>query len=106
MSEETGAPGPPAQLLYRDLARYYDLIYSFKDYAGEAARLRQLIARYKRSAGDELLEVACGSGKQLEQFARDFACTGVDRNEGLLAIGRQRRPGGAFHHAELATMDP
>jgi ubiquinone/menaquinone biosynthesis C-methylase UbiE len=105
MDEETGAPGPPAQLLYRDLARYYDLIYSSKDYAGEAVRLRQLIARHKRSAGDELLEVACGSGKHLEQLARDYTCTGVDLNEGMLAIARERLPGVRFHRADMATMD-
>jgi hypothetical protein len=39
------------QLLYRELARYYDLIYSFKDYKKEAVRIKALISNYKESEG-------------------------------------------------------
>ncbi len=48
----------PKQILYTDLARYYDLIYSWKDYQKEAATIRRLIAKHKRSKGNDLLEVA------------------------------------------------
>ena len=44
--------------IYGDLARYYDTIYSWKDYDGEAARLAALIRRFKRSPGRRLLEIA------------------------------------------------
>lgn len=49
------------QTPYTDLARYYDLIYSWKDYQKEAATIQRLIVKYKRSKGNDLLEVACGT---------------------------------------------
>ena len=49
------------QLLYKDLAGYYDLIYSKKNYRGASNKLIELIRKYKRSEGDELLEFACGT---------------------------------------------
>lgn len=53
--------------MYRREARLYDLEYAEKDYAGEAARLHELIqARSPR--GRTLLDVACGTGKHLEHL--------------------------------------
>jgi hypothetical protein len=43
------------QLLYKDLARYYDLIYSYKDYQKESEEIIRLIKQYKTSPGDNLL---------------------------------------------------
>ncbi|MBV8201518.1 MAG: class I SAM-dependent methyltransferase [Acidobacteria bacterium] len=76
--------------LYGSLAPYYDLIYAGKDYKSEAAHQVGLIERYKRSAGRDLLEVACGTGRYLEHFEETFACTGLDLNPAMLRIARER----------------
>ena len=34
------------QLLHNKLAKYYDRVYSFKDYLDEAVRLQNLIIKY------------------------------------------------------------
>lgn len=78
------------QVLYRDLAKYYDLIYAQKDYQKEGALLTKLIAKYKRSKGKELLEVACGTGKHLTYLQEKFSCTGLDINPGMLDIARKK----------------
>ena len=62
------------QAIYRDLARYYD-------YKNEANTIKLLIATYKKTDGNNLLEVACGTGHHLEYFQKDFVCTGVDINQ-------------------------
>ena len=34
-------------MMYKELAKYYDLIYSWKDYKGETKRIKKLIKDYK-----------------------------------------------------------
>lgn len=77
-------------LLYSSLARYYDLIYSRKDYKKESALLRKLIRENKQSPGKDLLEVACGTGLYLAQFEKDFSCVGIDLNSEMLQIAKKR----------------
>ncbi|MHB1908866.1 MAG: hypothetical protein ACYCQJ_08335 [Nitrososphaerales archaeon] len=46
---------PAKNLQYTTLARYYDLVYSWKDYAREARQLRKVISKFKESPGRGLL---------------------------------------------------
>ena len=57
--------------MYRESARYYDAIYSFKDYAVEADAVSSRIRALKPDAAT-LLDVACGTGAHLVPFARKF----------------------------------
>ena len=82
-----------SQVLYKELAEYYDLIYSRKKYRKEADKLFKLISRYKKSHGKDLLEIACGTGHHLKCFKSKFNCTGLDINENMLKIARRRVPG-------------
>ena len=38
--------------MYKDLAKYYDKIYYWKDYEDESVKIHGLIKKYKRSAGN------------------------------------------------------
>jgi len=78
--------------MYGEQARIYDLIYSFKDYKKEAKEIKALIKRNKKSKGKELLEVACGTGNHLQYLEKDFNCTGLDLNEGILKVARKKLP--------------
>ncbi|MEK6983027.1 MAG: class I SAM-dependent methyltransferase [Nanoarchaeota archaeon] len=78
------------ELLYRELAKYYDLIYSFKDYKKDAKRILKLISRYKKSKGKDLLDVACGTGQHLNYLRKKFSCTGMDINSQMLRIAKNR----------------
>jgi ubiquinone/menaquinone biosynthesis C-methylase UbiE len=92
-------------MLYRDLAQYYDLLYSQKDYAGEAAKLKKLIAKYEQSQGNELLDVACGPGHHIKHLKNQFQCTGVDISQPILDVARQNVPEATFLAADMATMN-
>ena len=48
--------------MYSATAEIYDAIYSFKDYAGEAAKIREIVAR-ERPGARTILDVACGTGE-------------------------------------------
>lgn len=93
------------QLLYRDLAKYYDLIYSWKDYKREAEKIKRLISKYKKSKGKELLDIACGTGAHLRYFKNDFHCMGVDINEGILVIARKNIKGVKFREMDMIKLN-
>jgi SAM-dependent methyltransferase len=85
-------------------ARFYDAIYSFKDYAVEATRVRDLI-RSRFPDARTLLDVACGTGLHLQYLRTDFECEGLDLDPELLAIARDRNEGLILHEADMVTFD-
>jgi ubiquinone/menaquinone biosynthesis C-methylase UbiE len=91
--------------IYRDLARYYDVIHQWKDYEGEVRRLLALIAKYKRSRGRALLELACGTGAHARFLARRFDVVATDLNEGMLKVARRKTKDVKFVRADMAQFD-
>ncbi|MFX0039482.1 MAG: class I SAM-dependent DNA methyltransferase [Promethearchaeota archaeon] len=92
-------------MIYKELAKYYDLIYSWKDYKGESKRIKKLIKKYKNSGGNNLLDVGCGTGKHVEHFKDDFSCTGCDINNEMLEIARENVKDVFFTQADMITLD-
>jgi SAM-dependent methyltransferase len=83
----------------------YDLEYGFKDYPGECARIVELV-RARNPNARTLLDVACGTGKHLELLRRHFdEVEGVDLDEGLLGVARERLPGVPLHRGDMRTFD-
>lgn len=90
--------------LYKKLAQYYDLIYSFKNYLDETALLLKVIEQYKKSPGNTLLDVACGTGKHLSYLKDKFQCIGTDLNEKMLNVARKNVPGVRFIQKNMINM--
>jgi SAM-dependent methyltransferase len=84
--------------------RYYDAIYSWKDYAQEAAYVKRIIAAHKRSHGNALLDVACGTGGHVPYLRDDFAYEGLDLDPEMLALARERFPEVAFHQGDMVDF--
>lgn len=93
------------QILYKELAKYYDLIYTFKDYRKEAARIRTLISKYKKSEGKELLDVACGTGHHLSYLKNEFSCIGVDVSNEILEVARENAKGVVLRQADMTRLN-
>jgi len=91
--------------MYKELAKYYDLIYHWKDYEKEALRIKELILKYKDSQGIQLLDVGCGTGKHLEYFKEDYTCMGVDLNDEILSVAKKNHMDVIFKQADMVTMD-
>ncbi len=91
--------------MFTKSAAFYDALYAWKDYAGETARLRELIRQHKQTDGTTLLDVACGTGQHLHFLQNGFEVEGLDLDEGLLAIAREKHPGIRFHHADMLRFD-
>ena len=84
---------------------FYDAVYWWKDYAREASLLREWIARSGIEEGASLLDVACGTGSHIPHLRFAYQIEGVDLDEGMLAIAREKNPGIPFHQEDMLTFD-
>jgi len=84
-------------------ADIYDAVYSYKDYPMEAELVHSLIERYSPGA-TTLLDVACGTGKHLEQLRTWYDVQGLDLDEQLIAIARERLGGVSLHLADMTSF--
>jgi SAM-dependent methyltransferase len=85
-------------------ARLYDTVYSWKDYAGEAERVHDLIQARKPGAAT-LLDVACGTGMHLAELRRRYRCEGLDLDPDLLAVAQERLPDLPLHLGDMREFD-
>jgi SAM-dependent methyltransferase len=91
--------------MFSKSAQIYDAIYHWKDYAGEAEALHALIQQHKRSPGNALLDVACGTGGHIPFLRQRYTIEGLDLSEEMLAVARQKHPGVVFHQGDMVDFD-
>lgn len=92
------------ELLYNDLAKYYEIVYAPKKYKKESQKIKKLIEKFKKSNGCNLLDVACGTGKHISFFKKYFHCMGVDISEKMLEIARRNVPDVEFKKVNMVDM--
>jgi SAM-dependent methyltransferase len=85
-------------------ARYYDLLYDFKNYETASGQLHQLI-QSRHPAARTLLDVACGSGRHLSSLRHHYRVEGLDVSEDLLALAAARCAGVPLHRADMLDFD-
>jgi SAM-dependent methyltransferase len=90
---------------YTEIAQYYDMIYSFKDYRAEVEKLTTLIRSHRRSQGTLLLDVACGTGRHLQYLKEHFQVEGLDLSPEMINLARAQLPGVPFHVTDMADFD-
>ena len=84
-------------------ARYYDRLYAFKDYAAAADELHTLVQE-RRPGSRSLLDVGCGTGRHLASLHDRYEVAGLDLDENLLAIARERLPDVPLHHEDMTRF--
>jgi ubiquinone/menaquinone biosynthesis C-methylase UbiE len=90
--------------MFRKTARFYDAIYSWKDYRTEIDRLDRLI-HDRNPTARTLLDVACGTGKHLELLKDAYEVEGLDLDQEMLAVARERLPGITLHEGDMISFD-
>jgi len=74
--------------IFSDYARYYNLLYRDKDYAGETAFVLEILKKHG-CAPKTVLDLGCGTGRHaLEMAKQGVAVTGVDMSETMLSMGQ------------------
>ncbi len=93
-------------MVYSHFAQYYDLLYQAqgKDYEREACRLHRLIQQYKRSPGNRLLDVGCGTGEHLRYLQAFYQVAGVDASPEMLQVAQRKLPGVKLHQGDMRTF--
>ena len=91
--------------MFSQSAEIYDAIYSFKDYAAEAAQIAALL-RAVHPGARRILDVACGTGEHARHLAAShgFDVDGLDLDAGLLRVARGKHPSGTFVHADMSDF--
>lgn len=89
---------------YRKLARYYNTIYSFKDYKSEAKDIAHLVAKYKRNKGISLLDVGCRTGMHIKYLKSRYKCVGTDLNEDMLRLARKNVKDVKFVQSDMSNL--
>ena len=84
----------------------YDIIYSFKDYADEATKLKLLIDQELPEA-NTILDVACGTGEHIRQLLRlkPYDITGGDIDPRFVEIAAEKNPQAHFLCADMMELD-
>lgn len=92
--------------VFAQTADLYDAFYDAleKDYAWEARTVLRL-ARARRRRPRTLVDVACGTGRHLEHFARTLSCVGVDVSPAMLRVAADRCPGVPLVQADMRRLD-
>ena len=93
--------------MFSKSAKFYNALYGSmdKDYVAEAQKVHQIIQQYKRSPGNTLLEVACGTGLHASLLQKDYQVEGLDLDPEILAVARQNYPDIPLHQADMAEFD-
>jgi ubiquinone/menaquinone biosynthesis C-methylase UbiE len=68
----------------------------------------QMVEAVRITAGDRVLDVGCGTGvlsrAAADQVAMESQVTGLDRNEGMLAVARRIRPQIDWRQGDASTL--
>ena len=89
---------------YREIADLYDALYSWKDYAAEARRLKDLLVRSGENPGGTVLDVPSGTGTHQTYLTKWFRVSGVDASAPMLAQARRKLPRVPLYRGRMQTF--
>ena len=92
---------------FGEYAKYYDVIYSGKDYATESGFTAKVVRQFSPEA-KTILDLGCGTGSHLKELMRlGFEGTGIDRSRDMIANAIKKNPehSDRFHASTIAAAD-
>ena len=93
-----------ANALYTDLSGYYDLMCTDIDYQAQSNSIHRLYQMFGPEASSHL-DLACGTGPHVRHFLdQGYHSKGLDINQPMLDIARQRCPQAQFYLQDMADF--
>jgi ubiquinone/menaquinone biosynthesis C-methylase UbiE len=93
--------------MFLESEKYYDEIYAAlgKNYSKEAEKAHKFIQKHKRSEGNLLLDVACGTGGHAGLLSKYYKVEGLDLDPKMLSIARRKLPKIRFHQGDMTDFN-
>jgi ubiquinone/menaquinone biosynthesis C-methylase UbiE len=90
---------------FSQIASYYDELYvKPEQYQAEADKAMAFIETYQQSGGNELLDIACGTGGHIPYWLKYYRVTGLDISPVMLAHAIRKFPDIKFHCSDMADF--
>jgi len=87
---------------FKTISTYYDALYvNEREYAPEAAKVKELLTRHGVPSPADLLVLACGTGGHIPYFKDDYNVSGLDLSEDMLDLARKKFPDIPFYLGNL-----
>jgi ubiquinone/menaquinone biosynthesis C-methylase UbiE len=91
--------------VFEDISAYYDDLYVKPErYEREAVSAMALVEKYKLSGGNDLLDVACGTGGHVPYWRDRYRVTGLDISPSMLTHAARKFPGVEFHLGDMVDF--
>lgn len=91
---------------FKTISTYYDTLYvNDREYAPEAAKVKELLTKHGVSSQADLLILACGTGGHIPYFKDDYHVSGLDLSEDMLALARKKFPDLGFYLGNLINFE-
>jgi SAM-dependent methyltransferase len=93
--------------VFKDYSKYYDLLYSGKDYEGEVNYILHLFKEYSGLPVKTILNLGCGTGKHDEYLSKHgHEVTGADFSADMIEIAQKRGiPNATFLEGDVRTLN-
>ncbi|MCK5559888.1 MAG: class I SAM-dependent methyltransferase [Thermoplasmata archaeon] len=95
----------PKELLYKKFAKYYDSIYSGMEYKKDVELIQWLADKYKKTDGNRLLDVACGTGSHAILLKDKYSILGIDKNIEMIELAQDKVKGAEFRIADMKNFE-
>lgn len=104
--EEIGFTGEQmsAARLYDEFAWTWEILVSEEEYRPEVEFVKKMIKKYKKTPGNELLDVGCGAGHHDLFLKDDYKVVGIDGSEKMLELAKRRNPELEYHLRDMRTF--
>jgi len=86
--------------MFAESARWYDALYSFKDYAKESAEIVSLL-KQEHPGAETVLDIACGTAEHDRYLAQTYHVDGLDINSDFIRVASEKNPEGEYSCADM-----
>lgn len=91
---------------FKTISTYYDALYvNDREYAAEAAKVKELLSLHGVPRRADLLVLACGTGGHIPHFIDGYNVSGLDLSEDMLEQARKKFPNIRFHPGNLIDFE-